>query len=1452
MKKFFNKARGNILILVIVLGGASLLAILGLVSYAVSENRASQYKHNREQALQIAEAGIAYYRWHLAHNKSDFQDGTGQPGPYIHDYFDKDGKLIGYYSLIVDAPTNGSTIVTLYSTGWLVGQPDSKRTLKVRLGFPAISDYSFLVDSDIVFSSTAYVHGKTHSNGVVIFNGVSDAPISSALEITGTGGPKSYWLYPVPKIDLTSIQLKLDNVKTEAQKNGLNWPYLPASGGYGYQLTFKDNGTVDVQKVLTEPTCYSGACYDATSFGTVTNYDVPTSSYIFVDDMVWLKGVVKGRVTLATIGYDIVINGNLTYLAKDGTNTLGIMTDQNIVFPYNVPDPMEVNAALATVNGTIFRPKYTGAKDIISAQNFYGSRVSSLPGVMKYMGCGTICSGFLNTSYIYDANLTYRPPAGFPVGSVYNLISWEEVRTTTAEEFIPVLSLTITPSSVSIPADSSQQFTATALPSNATVKNITWTVLGTSEKGTVTANGLYTAPHFAGTYTLLANSGGVTAVATIDVTSQGNEPPVISSALANPAIVTGSMGQLSVVATDDKGEPNLTYHWSIISKPVGAPDPVFSLNNSNAAKTTNVTFSRAGSYQFQATVTDQNSLSVNSLIIPITVSQTLSAIAISPPAASVATDTTRQFTATSTDQFSQPMAGVITYTWSVNNGSVNASGLYTPPVSTGVATIQASASGVTATGAITIALPAAAPTIAATYVNHGTTNPVVVGPYSVNANQMLIALAASDKNSGSQSNFYVNHASASGGSVTWTLVGTKAYNSGRGAVAIYVGKPGGNLTNVYTNIYSGNATSRYLRIYVIDGASPTLGNFNKANGLNNNPSVNLSASDVKSIMFAVGYDMAYSGAATTFTQTLADTWIPTGEMAWVQRSTNPTAGVGDILNFSRTAPVAGGWEMAAVEVKSPGVGGNPPTITTPASASPSTVIGTTSTLSVLATDDGGENTLTYIWSTLTKPSGAPDPTFSINSTNASKNTLATFYQSGSYQLQVTVLDSNGKATVSPPVSITVNSTLTTISVLPSPISLIAGGSPQQFLATSTDQFGIGVLPIPTYTWTASAGTVNSTGLYYPPAQVGAVTVNATSNGVTGIGEITVSSTASGGPNCTSGMCIAVCGDGVIEPPEQCDDGNTTSGDGCSATCNWETITGITCSNVTSTAPDTITMPVTYRDFKGYNETNGHPDFERYGCWTVSAGLVQNQLVNGKPVYARASDPSTGCGTQLTGANYLAQWYTDTSTNRTVNGSLTLNKISANPLTYQYDSITSPLGSPTGGTGFFPLDLIGTPATFGITPGQTHDFGFTTEVHYWFTYEGGETLAFSGDDDVWVFINGKLALDLGGLHPRVGYPSDPVGLLTLNDTKAAQLGLQKGYAYDMALFNAERHTSESNFKLTIGGFVKASTVCTSYCGDGQKAPSEECDLGIDTAQPDYNGKPGGQCSATCKLTSQQQL
>lgn len=215
--------------------------------------------------------------------------------------------------------------------------------------------------------------------------------------------------------------------------------------------------------------------------------------------------------------------------------------------------------------------------------------------------------------------------------------------------------------------------------------------------------------------------------------------------------------------------------------------------------------------------------------------------------------------------------------------------------------------------------------------------------------------------------------------------------------------------------------------------------------------------------------------------------MPDGSRVWSLTATTDSIFAGTDSGIWRT-------------VLATGSNGAPSVVTAP-TAIPNPVTGTTSNLSVLGADDGGEENLTYTWATI---GTAPAPvTFGMNGTNAAKATTAAFTSAGNYTFQVTVKD-QGSLTAVSSVTATVSQTLTSIVVSPSSATVNASAK-QQFTATARDQFAANLTAQPTFLWSVGGGgTVSSSGLFTAGTTAGGpYPVTAQSSGVSGIANATV-------------------------------------------------------------------------------------------------------------------------------------------------------------------------------------------------------------------------------------------------------------------------------------------------------------------------------------------------------------
>ena len=174
--------KGQILIQSLVISALAVVFITALVNLALYNVNVASIEFYSEQAFQIAEAGIEYYRWHLAHNPTDYTNGTGQPGPYTIPFTDKTGAVIGEYILTITPPPNGGTLVVIRSIGKVYAEPKAVRIIEAKLAIPSFASYAILANDDIRFGVGTTVSGPVHSNKGIRFDGTANNIVTSALQ----------------------------------------------------------------------------------------------------------------------------------------------------------------------------------------------------------------------------------------------------------------------------------------------------------------------------------------------------------------------------------------------------------------------------------------------------------------------------------------------------------------------------------------------------------------------------------------------------------------------------------------------------------------------------------------------------------------------------------------------------------------------------------------------------------------------------------------------------------------------------------------------------------------------------------------------------------------------------------------------------------------------------------------------------------------------------------------------------------------------------------------------------------------------------------------------------------------------------------------------------------------------------------------------------------------------
>ncbi len=454
------KNNGSVTPAILVITGAFMVVIYGLLLLLVMQVDFSNRNLASETSLSIAESGVNYYRWHLAHDPADYKDATTSAAPYVHTVLDPSGGKLGTYSLTITPPASGSAVVTITSVGSATSYPNIKRTITAQYGRQSFAKYSFLQNASAWYGPGITVNGDIHSNTGIRMDGTNLSKVTSAnLTYTcgsetgcspsqskpgvwGAGGDQTLWQYPIAAVDFNAISFDFAQMKTSAQGGGL---YLGASGKSGYHIIFSNTGSYEVRKVNSTTTVTG---YDAdsgcislnqktnseTSIGT---YTIASKPIIFMEDNAWVEGTVKGKVTVVAAKFPvntsnayIWIPNNLQYAAYDGTNRLGLIAQTDIYFSRDIPTNFIVDGALMAQKGKIIRHGYysgcgASANSIRNSLTINGSIISYAKSYWNWTS-GSLVSGFTTRTINYDTKNLYEPPPYFPVFGDYEFISWKE------------------------------------------------------------------------------------------------------------------------------------------------------------------------------------------------------------------------------------------------------------------------------------------------------------------------------------------------------------------------------------------------------------------------------------------------------------------------------------------------------------------------------------------------------------------------------------------------------------------------------------------------------------------------------------------------------------------------------------------------------------------------------------------------------------------------------------------------------------------------------------------------------------------------------------------------------------------------------------------------------------------------------------------------------------------
>ena len=479
MKMNYSKKRkGAYLPIILVLSVLFLALTTAIISLAMINIKLANNHRDKVLAMQIAEAGVNYYIWHLSHFPDKYCDGpensalyckhydmngdlVNDPtldnkewGYYTHDYV-VDDRVIGSYKIKIYPPTTTRNVILIESVGQVTGRR-IERALIAELGIPSYSRYTvFSNNAELFVRPGNEIGGTAFANHSGIFNDSKIGRLASSTELTyisektgpntpGIAGDLGSYLggtvfpvSPVNYLKVTDMQLMTFAGDT----------VYPERGGYYMVLHENNYDLFDVTNVVGFPDREKDIrkndldiVYDASSIRTM---EYPESGLIYFKDDVWIDGDIgSNKVTIMAASFqdknskpkNIIINGNL--MTDRDSGRIGLVSQQHIIVKKNIGQTLRIDANMIAQTGKIYRKQYYEADDPDRLE-IYGSMAHNAGLQWSYytsMSENHIVDGFLDVDILFDDASALSPPPKFPLTGNYQI---QSIREKTGMTYIP-------------------------------------------------------------------------------------------------------------------------------------------------------------------------------------------------------------------------------------------------------------------------------------------------------------------------------------------------------------------------------------------------------------------------------------------------------------------------------------------------------------------------------------------------------------------------------------------------------------------------------------------------------------------------------------------------------------------------------------------------------------------------------------------------------------------------------------------------------------------------------------------------------------------------------------------------------------------------------------------------------------------------------------------------------